>query len=41
MVEDGVAVGDDKSDKYNVALVGRGSVVKAGSVIKSGEIVET
>ena len=40
VVEDGVTVGDDKSDKYNVALVGRGSVVKAGSVIKSGEIVE-
>lgn len=39
-IEDDVTIGDEKSDKYSIALIGRGSVLEKGEVIKSGEIVE-
>lgn len=40
VIEDGAVIGDDASDKNNIALIGRGCVIKAGQVVKSGEIVE-
>ncbi len=39
-IEDGVTIGDDKSCKEKIALIGRGSVVEKGEKIASGEIVE-
>lgn len=40
VIEDGAVIGDDASDKNNIALIGRGCVIKAGQSVKSGEIVE-
>lgn len=39
-IEDNVVIGDENSNKYKIALIGRGCVIEKGSVIKSGEIVE-
>lgn len=37
---EGSRVGDGQSDKYHIALVGRGMTVAPGSVVRAGEIVE-
>ena len=39
-VGDGVTIGDENSDKYRIALIGRGTKVAGGAKIASGEIVE-
>lgn len=39
-VGDDVYIGDEKSDKNHIALIGRDSVVENGTQISSGEIVE-
>ena len=39
-VGDGVTIGDEHSDKYRIALIGRGTKVAGGTKIASGEIVE-
>lgn len=39
-VGDGVTIGDERSDKYRIALIGRGTKVAGGAKIASGEIVE-
>ena len=39
-VEDKVKIGDAKSNKDNIALIGRGITVKKGGLIAAGEIVE-
>lgn len=39
-IEDDVTVGDEQSDKYHIALIGRGSKLPRASKVKSGDIVE-
>lgn len=39
-IGDDAYIGDDKSDKNHIALIGRGSVIENGTKIASGEIVE-
>lgn len=39
-VGDDVTIGDERSDKYRIALIGRGTKVAGGAKIASGEIVE-
>ncbi|MCH5351342.1 MAG: glucose-1-phosphate adenylyltransferase [Clostridiales bacterium] len=39
-IEDKAQIGDDKSDKTRIALVGRNSVIKRGTVVPSGDIVD-
>ncbi len=39
-IEDNVEIGDANSDKYHIALIGRGTCVVRGKKIASGEIVE-
>lgn len=39
-IGDDVYIGDEKSDKNHIALIGRDSVVENGTKIASGEIVE-
>lgn len=40
IIEDKVVIGDKKSDKYNIALVGRDCVVKKGTKLSSSDIIE-
>lgn len=40
IIEDGAVLGDDKSDKMHITLIGRGSTVNKGEKLKSGTIVE-
>lgn len=40
MIGENCRIGDESSDKYSIALVGRGASVPAGAVVKPGEIVE-
>lgn len=40
VLEDNVVVGDDKSDKFHIALIGRACVVKAGTLVASDKIIE-
>ena len=40
VIEDNVKVGDEKSDKNNIALVGRNSVIKKGTKVGAGEMVD-
>ena len=40
VIEDGCVIGDERSDKHNITLIGRDSVIKSGTKLKSGEIVE-
>ena len=40
VIEDKVTIGDEKSDKTKIALVGRNSVIKRGTVVGAGEIVD-
>ncbi len=40
-VEDGAVVGDENSDKYHIALVGRNQTIAANSKVASGEVIES
>jgi ADP-glucose pyrophosphorylase len=40
-IEDGAVIGDENSDKYNIALVGRNQIISKNSKIKSGEVIES
>lgn len=40
VVGDDVVIGDDKSGRDNIALIGRNCVIKSGAKIASGEIVD-
>jgi glucose-1-phosphate adenylyltransferase len=40
-IEDGAVIGDENSDKYNIALVGRNQTIAKNSKIKSGEVIES
>ncbi|MCH5158181.1 MAG: glucose-1-phosphate adenylyltransferase [Clostridiales bacterium] len=39
-IEDKAQIGDEKSDKTRIALVGRNSVIKRGTIVPSGDIVD-
>lgn len=38
---DGAVIGDENSDKYNIALIGRNQYVEEKGTVKSGEVVES
>ena len=39
-IGDGATVGDEKSGKSKIALVGRGNKIAAGAKVAAGEIVD-
>ena len=40
VIEDKATIGDEKSDKNHIALVGRGSTIKRGTNVKAGDVVD-
>ena len=40
-IGDGAVIGDENSDKFNIALIGRNQYIKEKGNVKSGEVVES
>lgn len=40
-IGDGAVIGDENSDKYNIALIGRNQFIEEKGIVKSGEVVES